>query len=158
VELRDIEILLVLAEELHFGRTAERLHITPSRVSQCVKAQERRIGTALFERTSRKVVLTPIGRQLIDDLGPVHRQLRESLRRAEQAARGTVGLLRLGMIAANVDDLRPYFDAFAAAAPASRCRSAPSGSPTRSPGCAPESWTSPLCGFPSGSRTWRWVP
>ncbi|MET9966981.1 LysR family transcriptional regulator [Streptomyces sp. NPDC006356] len=106
-----------VAEELHFGRSAERLHITPSRVSQCVKAQERRIGAALFERTSRKVVLTPIGRQLVDDLGPVQRQLRESLRRAEQAARGTVGVLRLGMIAANMDDLRPYFDAFAAARP-----------------------------------------
>jgi DNA-binding transcriptional LysR family regulator len=117
VELRDIEILLVLAEELHFGRTAERLRITPSRVSQCVKAQERRIGAALFERTSRKVTLTPIGRQLVDDLGSVQRQLRESLERAEQAARGTVGVLRVGMIAANVDDLRPYFDAFAAARP-----------------------------------------
>ncbi|WP_148588926.1 LysR family transcriptional regulator [Streptomyces sp. WAC01526] len=117
MELRDIEILLVLAEELHFGRTAERLHITPSRVSQCVKAQERRIGAALFERTSRKVVLTPIGRRLVDDLGSVRRQLRESLQRAEQAARGTAGVLRLGMIAANVDDLRPYFDAFAAERP-----------------------------------------
>lgn len=117
MELRDIEILLVLADELHFGRTAERLHVTPSRVSQCVKAQERRIGTALFERTSRKVALTPIGRQLIDDLAPVHRQLRESLQRAEQAARGTTGVLRLGMISSNVDDLRPYFDAFAAERP-----------------------------------------
>ncbi|MEB3370081.1 LysR family transcriptional regulator [Saccharopolyspora mangrovi] len=117
MELRDDEILLVLAEELHFGRTAERLHITPSRVSQCVKAQERRVGAALFERTSRKVVLTPIGRQLVDDLGAVQRQLRESLQRAEQAARGTVGVLRIGMIAANVDDLRPYFDAFAAERP-----------------------------------------
>ncbi|GAA2084007.1 LysR family transcriptional regulator [Streptomyces albiaxialis] len=117
VELRDIEILLVLAEELHFGRTAERLHITPSRVSQCVKAQERRIGAALFERTSRKVALTPIGRQLIDDLAPAHHQMRESLRRAEQAARGTVGVLRLGMISSNVDDLRPYFDAFAVERP-----------------------------------------
>jgi DNA-binding transcriptional LysR family regulator len=117
MELRDIEILLVLAEELHFGRTAERLHITPSRVSQCVKAQERRIGAALFERTSRKVVLTPIGRQLVDDLGSVQRQLRESLRHAEQAARGTAGVLRLGLIASNVDDLRPYFDAFTAARP-----------------------------------------
>ncbi|WP_419995544.1 LysR family transcriptional regulator [Streptomyces boninensis] len=117
MELRDIEILLVLSEELHFGRTAERLHITPSRVSQCVKAQERRIGAALFERTSRKVELTAIGRRLIDDLAPVHSQVRESLRRAEQAARGTDGVLRLGMISSNVDDLRPYFDAFAVERP-----------------------------------------
>ncbi|MEV0116988.1 LysR family transcriptional regulator [Streptomyces sp. NPDC050844] len=118
VELRDIEILVVLAEDLHFGRTARQLHITPSKVSKCVKAQERRIGAALFERTSRKAELTPIGRQLINDPGgAAHRQIQESLRRAEQAARGTHGVLRVGMIAANVDDLQPYFDAFATVRP-----------------------------------------
>ncbi|MEU5952404.1 LysR substrate-binding domain-containing protein [Streptomyces sp. NPDC047525] len=43
--------------------------------------------------------------------------MRDSLRRAEQAARGATGILRLGMIAANVDDLEPYFQAFATARP-----------------------------------------
>ncbi|WP_435830148.1 LysR family transcriptional regulator [Saccharopolyspora shandongensis] len=66
VELRDVEVLLTLAEELHFGRTAERLHITTGRVSQCIKALERRVGAALFERTSRRVAPTPIGQQLGD--------------------------------------------------------------------------------------------
>ncbi|MEV7025032.1 LysR family transcriptional regulator [Kitasatospora sp. NPDC093558] len=51
MELRDIEIFLTLAEELHFGRVAERLHVSPARVSQAIKAQERRIGAQLFERT-----------------------------------------------------------------------------------------------------------
>ena len=59
MELRDIEVFLTLAEELHFGRTAERLHVTPARVSQAIKKQERAIGAALFERTSRVVRLTP---------------------------------------------------------------------------------------------------
>ena len=44
MELRDIEVFLTLAEELHFGRTAERLHVTPARVSQAIKKQERAIG------------------------------------------------------------------------------------------------------------------
>ncbi|MCL7427099.1 LysR family transcriptional regulator [Streptomyces sp. YS415] len=44
MELRDIEIFLVLAEELHFGRTAQRLHVSQARVSQAIKKQERRIG------------------------------------------------------------------------------------------------------------------
>src|SRR5688572_27159371 len=44
VELRDIEIFLTLAEELHFGRTAERLRVSPARISQSIKQQERRIG------------------------------------------------------------------------------------------------------------------
>jgi hypothetical protein len=68
VELRDIEIFLRLAEELHFGQTAERLHVSQARVSQAIKAQERRIGGALFDRTSRAVVLTPLGQQLREDL------------------------------------------------------------------------------------------
>lgn len=44
VELRDIEIFLTLAEELHFGRTADRLHVSPARISQSIAKQERRIG------------------------------------------------------------------------------------------------------------------
>ncbi|MCA2221070.1 helix-turn-helix domain-containing protein [Nonomuraea aurantiaca] len=59
MELRDIEIFLTLCEELHFGRTAERLHVTPARVSQAIKKQERRVGAALFERDNRRVALTP---------------------------------------------------------------------------------------------------
>jgi DNA-binding transcriptional LysR family regulator len=51
VEQRDIEIFLTLAEELHFGRTAERLHVSTARVSQTIKKLERRIGAALFERS-----------------------------------------------------------------------------------------------------------
>lgn len=53
MELRDIEIFLALADELHFGRTAERLHVSQARVSQTIKQVERRIGAPLFARTSR---------------------------------------------------------------------------------------------------------
>ncbi|WP_326645238.1 LysR family transcriptional regulator [Nonomuraea fuscirosea] len=59
-----MEIFLTLAEELHFGRTAERLPLTHARVSQVIKKQERAIGSDLFYRTSRRVRLTPIGEQL----------------------------------------------------------------------------------------------
>ncbi|MEJ3748643.1 LysR family transcriptional regulator [Actinomycetes bacterium KLBMP 9797] len=112
MELRDIEIFLTLAQELHFGRTAERLHVTPAPVSQAIKKQERRIGATLFARTSRNVTLTPIGRQLFDDLQPIQRDLRESLERAALAARAQTGVLRLGMLGSNLDDLRPTLDAF----------------------------------------------
>lgn len=53
MELGDIKIFLVPAEELHFGRTAERLHVSQALVSQAIKKQERHIGAPLFERTSR---------------------------------------------------------------------------------------------------------
>lgn len=112
MELRDIEIFLVLAEELHFGRTAERLHVTPSRVSQSIRKQERQIGAALFERTSRRVKLTPNGQQLFDDLDPMYRGMRAAIDRAVRAARGMTRVLRIGMVGGNHHDLRPLLDAF----------------------------------------------
>ncbi|MFE7506997.1 LysR family transcriptional regulator [Promicromonospora sp. NPDC057488] len=96
MELRDIEIFLALAEELHFGRTAERLHVTPSRISHTIKRQERRIGAPLFERTSRVVRLTPLGRQLRDELLPAHQQIQAAVERATARAHGTTGTLRVG--------------------------------------------------------------
>jgi DNA-binding transcriptional LysR family regulator len=113
VELRDIEIFLVLAEELHFGRTAQRLHVTQARVSQAIKQQERRIGGLLFDRSTRRTVrLTPLGKLLRDDLRPVYAGLQLSLERARQAAHGITGTLRVGMIPFNTHDLRPYWDTF----------------------------------------------
>ncbi|MFE3185881.1 LysR family transcriptional regulator [Streptomyces violascens] len=112
VELRDIEIFLTLAEELHFGRTAERLHVSAARVSQAVKKQERTIGAELFERTSRAVRLTPVGEQLRDDLRPVYQGLHQSLERARATAQGRTDVLRIGMMPSNAHDLRPFWDAF----------------------------------------------
>ncbi|MDP4510282.1 LysR family transcriptional regulator [Nonomuraea turcica] len=117
MELRDIEIFLTLAEELHFGRTAERLHITHARVSQVIKQQERKIGADLFYRTSRTVRLTRIGEQLRDDLLPLYAGLNDSVRRAQLAAQGVTGVLRVGMLPANAHDLRPYWDSFRARHP-----------------------------------------
>ncbi|MDR8414407.1 LysR family transcriptional regulator [Nonomuraea sp. 3-1Str] len=117
MELRDIEIFLTLAEELHFGRTAERLRLTPARVSQAIKKQERSLGGLLFERTSRTVRLTPLGRQLRDDLQPIRLALRETMRRARATATGTAATLRIGMMSGNLHDLRPYWDAFRARHP-----------------------------------------
>ncbi|MEV0145605.1 MULTISPECIES: LysR family transcriptional regulator [unclassified Nonomuraea] len=118
MEIRDIEIFLTLAEELHFGRAAARLHVSQARVSQAIREQERRIGGALFDRSNRRhVQLTPLGRQLRDDLRPVYAGLRDSLERARLAARGTTAVLRVGMMPLNVHDLRPYWDTFRARHP-----------------------------------------
>ena len=100
MEQRDIEIFLVLAEELHFGRTAERLHVSTARVSQTIRKLEQRIGGRLFERTSRQVELTPIGRRLHDDLQPAYQQIQEGIERATGAARGVSDTLRVGFVGA----------------------------------------------------------
>ncbi|MEV6767908.1 LysR family transcriptional regulator [Nocardia sp. NPDC051030] len=112
MELRDIEIFLTLAEELHFGRTAERLHVSSARISQAIKKQERQVGADLFERTSRAVRLTEAGEQLRDDLIPLYRGLRETVSRARLRAAGKTSVLRVGMLSSVAHELRAYWDTF----------------------------------------------
>ncbi|MDT0343913.1 LysR family transcriptional regulator [Streptomyces litchfieldiae] len=98
LERHEIESFLTLAEELHFGRTAERLGVTTGRVSHVIKKLERQVGARLFERTSRVVRLTPIGRRLADDLRPHVSGMEEAFRRAVQAGRGVTGQLRVAFV------------------------------------------------------------
>ncbi|MFY1689197.1 LysR family transcriptional regulator [Plantactinospora sp. WMMB782] len=112
MELRDIEIFLTLAEELHFGRTAQRLHVSQARVSQAIKAQERRIGAALFERTSRAVALTPVGEQLRDDLRAGYDTIQTGLAKALESARGVSGTVRMGVMGAVGHEIRDFIDLF----------------------------------------------
>ncbi|MET7820386.1 LysR family transcriptional regulator [Micromonospora zamorensis] len=98
LERYEVETFLTLAEELHFGRTAERLTVSTGRVSHVIKKLERRIGAPLFARTSRVVRLTPIGRQLADDLAPLVAGMDEAVRRAVDAGRGVTGTLRVAFL------------------------------------------------------------
>lgn len=118
MEMRDIEILLTLAEELHFGRAAERLHVSQARVSQAIKAQERRIGATLFERTSRAVTLTALGEQLCDDLRGGYETIQRSVLNATEAARGIAGTVRLGTMGAIGHELREVITRFRSRFPA----------------------------------------
>ncbi|MRH88054.1 LysR family transcriptional regulator [Nocardia sp. SYP-A9097] len=112
MELRDIEIFLTLAEELHFGRTAERLNVTPARITQAIKKQERQIGALLFERTNRVVRLTEVGRQLRDDLRPLYQGLEQSVRRAKLTASGQTTQLRVALMPFNYEGLHKYWEEF----------------------------------------------
>jgi DNA-binding transcriptional LysR family regulator len=112
VELRDIEIFLALAEELHFGRTAERLRVSQARVSQSIKQQERRIGGALFERTSRSVLLTPLGERLRDRLAAGYGEIMAGLEEATAAARGETGTLTVGTYDTQSQEIAGVLDRF----------------------------------------------
>lgn len=112
MELRDIEMFLVLAEELHFGRTAERLNVSQARVSQAIRKQERRIGAQLFERTSRRVRLTPVGERLRSDLQQAYDLIHSGLSRASAAGEAGRGVVRLGVMGALGNEMRPAIDAF----------------------------------------------
>ncbi|MER7011887.1 LysR family transcriptional regulator [Saccharopolyspora sp. NPDC000359] len=94
---REIECLLVLAGELHFGRTAARLGCSQSRVSQLVAALERRIGAKLVERTSRRVELTRFGAEFVGEVGPAYQRLVGVVGQArERARRGGLAEVRIG--------------------------------------------------------------
>ena len=97
VDLRELRLFLTLAEELHFGRTAERLHLTPSRVSQSLRGLEDKLGAQLVHRTSRRVQLTPFGERLLREVRPALEQLESVLERSNTAARRLEGTLRLGL-------------------------------------------------------------
>ncbi|MEU4212500.1 LysR family transcriptional regulator [Streptomyces sp. NPDC026206] len=88
MEIRQLRYFLTVAEELHFGRAAERLHIVQSAVSQQVRRLERELGAALFDRTTRSVGLTEAGSRLLP-------HAREVLA-AEARARAAIGELREG--------------------------------------------------------------
>jgi DNA-binding transcriptional LysR family regulator len=98
VELRELRVFLALAEELHFGRSAERLGLTRSRVSQSLRELEAKLGGQLFHRTSRRVALTPFGEEFQERLGPVYENLAGVLRGANAANVRLEGTVRLGLL------------------------------------------------------------
>ena len=63
--MRQLEAFVAVATELHFGRTAERLHIAPPTLSELIRRLERELGTPLFTRTTRQVALTSAGAELL---------------------------------------------------------------------------------------------
>jgi DNA-binding transcriptional LysR family regulator len=100
IELRELRVFLVLADELHFGHTAARLGLTQSRVSQSLRSLERKLGRELVHRTSRRVALTPAGETFLAEVRPAYDDLNAVLDRTHEASRSVEGKLRLGLLTA----------------------------------------------------------
>jgi DNA-binding transcriptional LysR family regulator len=98
MELRHLRYFLAVAEEGHFGRAAERLHIVQPALSMQVRALEAELGTALFERTSRRVVLTEAGIMFRVEAERTVAQAARAKDMAQRAARGELGTIRIGFV------------------------------------------------------------
>jgi DNA-binding transcriptional LysR family regulator len=98
MELRQIRSFLSVAETLHFGRTAELIHLSQPALSLQIRALEEEVGVRLFERNRRKTTLTAAGLAFRDDAVAAMSQLEQAIRRARLAANGKLGRLRIGFI------------------------------------------------------------
>jgi DNA-binding transcriptional LysR family regulator len=103
MEMRHLRCLIAVAEELHFGRAARRLNLSQPPVSLAIKELETELGVTLFERNSRRIVLTRQGEEAVHDARAVLARTELLRRRAHDSAQGQSGTLSLGFIS-----LAPY--------------------------------------------------
>lgn len=97
-DLRQLRYFLMVAEEMHFGRAARRLHMTQPPLSQAIQSLEAQLGAALFERSRRSVALTAAGQALLPEAQRLL-QLADGLKAiVQRAAAGKSGQLSLGFV------------------------------------------------------------
>lgn len=113
VDLRQLRYFIVVAEELHFSRAAERLHLDQPTLSRHVRRLEESLGLKLFDRMTRSVALTDAGEAFFRKAREVIDAADSAVSAAREAARGRTGLLRVGMMVQVAEPLRSAaFNAF----------------------------------------------
>ncbi|KZE34347.1 LysR family transcriptional regulator [Crenobacter luteus] len=107
MDIRLLRYFSVLAEELHFGRAATRLHMSQPPLSQQIRQLEDVIGTPLFVRSHHRVELTAAGRTLKEQVSLVFTQLERAIDLTRQAGRGQLGELEIGMMSSTMVGILP---------------------------------------------------
>ncbi len=98
IDLRPLRQFVAVAEELHFGRAAERLAMTQPPLTLAVQSLERQLGVALFDRRHRAVALTAAGRVLLEEARRLLAAAQALPQAVQRAARGESGTLRLAFV------------------------------------------------------------
>ena len=107
MELRHLRYFVTLASELHFGRAAEKLHISQPPLSMQIRALEEELGVALLHRTRRHVSLTHAGRAFLHDAEQILQRAEQAVHTARRAGRGEIGELAVGFISVADYNLLP---------------------------------------------------
>jgi DNA-binding transcriptional LysR family regulator len=98
IDIRQMRYFVVLAETLHFGRAAERLHLTQPPLSRQIAALEKELGVRLLERHSRHATLTRAGKRFLEDARAALAAFDQACRNARLADRGELGELAIGFM------------------------------------------------------------
>ena len=99
MELRHFRYFAAVARYLNYSEASRRLHVAQPAISQTILDLEEEIGAKLFLRSNRKVQLTAAGTALLGEVEGILKRTDEATRVAQRAARGEVGMLRIGFIA-----------------------------------------------------------
>jgi len=103
VDVHRARAFLAVADELHFGRAAARLHMAQPPLSRLIRAIERDLGVMLFDRSPRHVALTAVGKSLVEPARELLMQSERITQLARRAQQGDAGRVRLGFAGASVN-------------------------------------------------------
>ena len=118
IETRQLRYFVAVAEELHFGQAARRLHMTQPPLSQAIQGLEAQLGVELFHRTTRQISLTPAGIALLPEAKRLLLQTESLPLLAQRAAAGQLGQLKLAFVSiADYSVLPPSLQQFRSAYP-----------------------------------------
>jgi DNA-binding transcriptional LysR family regulator len=107
MELRHLRYFIAVAEELHFGRAAERLFMAQPPLSQQIRQLEREMGVTLFKRNNRRVQLTPAGEVFLEEARGILAMVDSAVGKARRAAGGETGWLGIGFVSSVAYDILP---------------------------------------------------
>ena len=107
MELHDLRYFVAVAEDLHFGHAAKRLHMTQPALSRQIQALEAELNMQLFQRTKRTVQLTMAGHTFFEEAKQILTHTERAIQKTQQVARGEVGQLRLSFTASALRSIVP---------------------------------------------------